>query len=89
MSRMDEYRHLDKAVGSCITVELSMEEVARIAIRKNYGLHRLLSAIVREKRAENERLNREYARTHPEYDHVLMDDELCAGIEALLNKGLY
>ena len=87
---MDEYKHLDREQGACVTIELSMEEVARIVISKNYGVHRFLSALVREMREDNMRQNIKWSEKYPIEEYgTLMKDDLCAGIQALLDKGLH
>ena len=45
MRYLDQYRHLNKA--SLFTVKLSLDEVAEKILAMNYGVHRLLSAIIR------------------------------------------
>lgn len=73
MPRIDQYRHLndDKDEGAIIGIE----EIAQQVERLNYGTHRLLSAIVRARRA------RRPAHHGP--------DELADAIEAALNRGLF
>lgn len=89
MSRIDFYRNIDNDPNEGIVISISMDEIARIAISKNYGVHRLLSSLVREIRARNEVDNKEYAEKYPDIDTPLRSDDLASGIEDLLNKGLY
>ena len=42
---IDDYKHLDET--DPLSINLTMEEVAELVIMKNYGVHRLLSSIVR------------------------------------------
>jgi hypothetical protein len=70
-SYFDCYKHLDDTDPFRIT--LNSEELAQLACGRNYGAHRLLSAMVHELRRKS----------------VDGKSELADGIEELLNKGLY
>lgn len=53
MRYMDEYKHLNKGDKFC--VELDIEELAAKIIVMNYGMHRLLSALARQRLAQRPR----------------------------------
>lgn len=81
MTRVDTYKHLD--ADSKLAAELSMPEVAAKVCALNHGAHRLLSAMVHELRARNEKWIAENPKT------LLPESPLADGIEALLNQGHY
>lgn len=56
---------------------IGIEDIARQVVRLNFGTHRLLSAIVRERRKMAIERNR------------LRPDELADRIEAMLNEDLF
>jgi len=45
MSRIGQYDHLGP-----LEIPLDMDKLAKLIVETNYGVHRLLSAIVRERR---------------------------------------
>ena len=92
MSGIDFYKHLEKVHP--FTVELSMDDIARKCVKLNYGVHRLLSSLVRELRAANKRHEEKWNEQHPDDDpsenpHTGKDSPLAKGIEELLNQGLF
>jgi hypothetical protein len=76
MPTIDTYKHLNDRDG----VVIDIEDIAKQVVKMNYGVHRLLSALVRARR--------ERAKATGE----LRDgerDELTEGIAALLERGLF
>ena len=71
MRRADDYRHLNKESK----IQVDLEDVAAQVVHMNYGVHRLLSAIIRKRIEEGTFDGR--------------PDELMDGIVTLLDKGLY
>jgi hypothetical protein len=49
MPRIDFYRHLNDETGSGVTI--GIEEIAVQVEAQNYGMHRMLSALVRAREA--------------------------------------
>jgi hypothetical protein len=89
MSKIDTYKHLDK--DTSMSIVLPMEQIAKSCVALNYGAHRLLSALVHELRAENEKLEKKWQDRNPR-EPVSADfknSPLADGIEKLLNDGLY
>lgn len=82
---IDRYKHLnesDRQGGHGVVV--GIEDIAEQIERMNYGMHRMLSALVRARRAATakkaDRWDAEIRAKH---------NELADRIEALLNEGLF
>lgn len=68
LNRNDDMRPKIKIGG--MTIHLDIEEVAKATVEANYGVHRLLSAIVRARRAAL----REDGRNDTPDNHELLDE---------------
>lgn len=79
MSRgMDEYKHLDDDTPFIFSFD--SDQIAKIVCNTNYGVHRLLCAIIKE---------RKFLRIRAIINGDDFPDELADGIEALINKDLF
>lgn len=86
-TRIDTYKHLDASTK--VSIELSMEDIARRCVSLNYGAHRLLSALVHELRSAARTQRDNALRRDPSNeDRYPGTSELADGIEKLLNSGL-
>lgn len=84
MSKLDSYKDLNK--NGELIIKIDIEDLVKKLTTMNYGVHRVLSALVHELRARQDVLN-EYFRE--QYDSPPERSELADGIEELLNKGYY
>lgn len=80
MTRIDTYKHLKDE----FSVSLTVDEIANQAVNMNYGVHRLLSSLVRaieiKESGEEDRYKLiKNSNTTP----------ISSGIRELLNKGYY
>jgi len=78
---IDSYKHLNKnskvtIQRDKIIVKIDIEDIAGELLDMNYGVHRLLSALVRQRKEKKDREFNFYNSILPE-------------IENLLNKGYY
>lgn len=77
-SKINTYNH----INSKIKIELSMEEIAKSIVKLNYGVHQLLSELVKQLRISQDSFN-------IIFPDIPERSELADGIEELLNKGYY
>jgi hypothetical protein len=85
MSRVDTYRHLEK--DQPLTLTLPMDDLAKQLVALNYGVHRMLSSLVRELRVAQAQRAAEYATRHPGEENAYGPSPLADGLEKLLNDG--
>lgn len=75
------YDHLNK--DSHLTVSLSMVQLVEMVRGMNYGVHRFLSELVRQRRALQEHGGDRMHKADPDFKRFTDD------LEALLNEGFY
>lgn len=73
-SKIGSFDHINSGK---FKVPVDLDDLAQLLIDENYGVHRMISAIIRARR--NQFIYKKYKSK----------DDLVTGLEELLNEGLY
>lgn len=83
---MDEYKHLDK--DTPFRFDFDSDQIAKVVVKTNYGVHRLLCAIIKERRTHKDS---EDLKCREQYgiDYNTYPDELADELQKLIERGLF